>query len=198
MKIGAMILAAGESKRMGEPKLLLPFGKKTMIETVLDNVIRSKVDEVLVVLGAGVEKIKNKIRDYDLRITVNPHFQKGMLSSVQWGFQEISEKIQGVLVCLGDQPSISTEIIDRIIDAYKETGKGIVVPAYKKRRGHPVLIDIKYLEEIKSLSVDVGLRGVVYNHPEDTLEVEVDSPAILRDIDNPDDYHKERGQTLKT
>lgn len=191
MKIGALILAAGESKRMGEPKLLLPFGERTIIETVVDNIVQSKVDEILLVLGSNAEKIEEKIKDFPLRITVNPHFQKGMLSSVQWGFKGLSEKVQGVLVCLGDQPSISTDVIDKIIEAYKQTGKGIVVPTYNKNRGHPVLIDMKYLEEVQNLGADVGLRGVVYDHPEDTLEVEVESPAILKDIDNPDDYSKE-------
>jgi molybdenum cofactor cytidylyltransferase len=191
MKIAAMILAAGESKRMGEPKLLLPFGKKTIIETVIDSVIKSGVDEILVVLGSSAEKIEKKIKDFPLRKTVNPDYKQGMLSSVQWGFKVLSDEIQGVLVCLGDQPSISAVVIDKIIDAYKQTGKGIVVPTYKRRRGHPVLIGIKYLEEIKNLSPDVGLRGVVYNHPEDTHEVEVDTVSILRDIDNPDDYNKE-------
>ena len=191
MKIGALILAAGESKRMGEPKLLLPFGQKTIIETIIDTVIESKVDEILVVLGSSAEKIEEKIKDFPLRITVNPHYKQGMLSSIKWGFKEISDKIHAVLVCLGDQPSISTEVIDKVIDAYKQIGKGIVVPTYNKRRGHPVLIDIKYLEEVQNLSPDVGLRGVVYNHPEDTHEVEVDTPSILRDIDNPDDYTKE-------
>ncbi len=191
MKIAAMILAAGESKRMGEPKLLLPFGKKTIIETVIDSVIKSGVDEILVVLGSSAEKIEKKIKDFPLRKTVNPDYKQGMLSSVQWGFKVLSDEIQGVLVCLGDQPSISAVVIDKVIDAYKQTGKGIVVPTYKRRRGHPVLIGIKYLEEIKNLSPDVGLRGVVYNHPEDTHEVEVDTVSILRDIDNPDDYNKE-------
>lgn len=189
--IGAMILAAGESKRMGEPKLLLPFGKKTIIETVVDTVVQSEADVVLVVLGSDAKKIEEKIKDQPLRTTVNPHFQKGMLSSVQWGFKELSDRVQGVLVCLGDQPSISTLVIDSVVRAYRKTGKGIVVPSYNKNRGHPVLIDIKYLEEIQNLSRDVGLRGVVYNHPEDTYEVEVDSPAVLRDIDNPADYHRE-------
>jgi len=191
MKIGAMILAAGESRRMGEPKLLLLFGERTIIEAVVSSVIHSKVDEVLVVLGSSAEKIEEKIKDFSLRITVNPDYKQGMLSSVQWGFKEIPKEIQGVLVCLGDQPSISTGIIDRVIDAYNRTGKGIVVPTYKKRRGHPVLIDMKYLEEIQNLSPEVGLRGVVYNHPQDTLEVEVDTSSILRDIDNADDYNKE-------
>lgn len=191
MLIGAIILAAGESKRMGKPKLLLPFGYKTIVETVVNNVIQSKADEALVVLGADPEEIKEKIKDFPVTITVNPHYKEGMLSSVQWGFNAIPENIRGVLVCLGDQPSIPPSIMDKVIEAFRSSKKGIVVPAFNKNRGHPVLIDVKYRKEIEDLSPDVGLRDIVYNHPEDTLEVEVDNPAILRDIDNPNDYKKE-------
>lgn len=191
MLVGAIILAAGESKRMGKPKLLLPFGDKTILETVVTNVVQSKADEVLVVLGADPKKTEEKIKDLPVTITVNPHYKKGMLSSVQWGFNAIPKNIRGVLVCLGDQPSIPPSIMDKVIEAFKNSRKGIVVPAFKKNRGHPVLIDVKYRKEIEDLSSDVGLRGIVYNHPGDTLEVEVDTPSILRDIDNPNDYKKE-------
>lgn len=191
MLIGAIILAAGESKRMGKPKPLLPFGDKAIVETVVTNVIQSKADEALVVLGADPEKIEEKIKDLPVTITVNPHYKKGMLSSVQWGLNAIPENIRGVLICLGDQPSIPPYVMDKVIEAFKSSKKGIVVPAFKKNRGHPVLIDVKYRKEIEDLSPDVGLRGVVYNHPGDTLEVEVDTPAVLRDIDNPNDYKKE-------
>jgi len=165
--IWAMILAAGESKRMGKPKLLLPFKNKTIIETLIEKVIPSKVDNVLVVLGSDSKKIEEKIKRFSLKITVNPHFKKGMLSSIQWGFKALPENNQAVLVLLGDQPAVSTAIIDKIIHAYQKTGKGIVLPVYNKERGHPVLIDLKYRNEVEGLSHEVGLRGLVYSHPED-------------------------------
>lgn len=191
MLIGAIILAAGESKRMGKPKLLLPFGDKTIVEAVVNNVIQSKADEVLVVLGADPGKIEDKIKNLPVSTTVNPYYKKGMLSSVQWGFNAFPENLRGILVCLGDQPSIASSVMDKVIETFKSSKKGIVVPVFNKNRGHPVLIHVKYRKEIEDLSPDVGLRGVVYNHPEDTLEVEVDTPAILRDIDDPNDYKKE-------
>ena len=191
MLVGAIVLAAGESKRMGEAKLLLPFGNKTIVEAVVNNVIQSKADKVLVVLGADPEKIEDKIKNLAVNTTVNPFYKKGMLSSVQWGFKSLPENLQGVLVCLGDQPSIPSSVMDKVIEAFKSSKKGIVVPVFKNNRGHPVLIDVKYRKEIGDLSPDVGLRGVVYNHPEDTLEVKVDTPAILRDIDDPNDYRNE-------
>ncbi len=189
--IWAVILAAGESKRMGEAKLLLPFGEKTIIETVLDNVIQSKVEKILVVLGSAREKIEQKIKNYSLKIAFTPNFRSGMLSSVHAGFQVLPDNAQAALVVLGDQPSISTSVINELIDTYKRTRKGIVLPVYKSERGHPVLIDMKYRSEVENLSPDIGLRGTVYNHPEDILEVDVETSSIFQDIDYMEDYKKE-------
>ncbi len=189
--VWAMILAAGESKRMGKPKLLLPFREKTIIETIIETVISSKVEKTLVVLGSDREKIEQRIKNYSLKIAFNPDFRSGMLSSVQAGLQSLPENAQAALVVLGDQPSISTPVINELIDAYKRTGKGIVLPVHKGERGHPVLVDMKYRSEIENLSPDIGLRGTVYNHPEDILEVKVKSQSILRDIDYIEDYKKE-------
>lgn len=189
--IWAMILAAGESKRMGKPKLLLPFGEKTMIETVIDKVIQSNVERILVVLGSNRKKIEKKIGNLPLEIAVNPDFKEGMLSSVQRGLEVLPEEAQAVLIFLGDQPSIPSEVIDSVIDAFRKTGKGIVLPVYKGERGHPVLLDMKYRREVKNLNPEVGLRELVYGRPEDILEVEVDDAGILRDINDIEDYTRE-------
>lgn len=186
-----MILAAGESRRMGQPKLLLPFGEKTIIETVVEKVVSSKVDNTLVVLGSEREKVEQKIKTFPVETAFNPDYPSGMLSSVLCGLRTLPEDTQAVVVVLGDQPSVSKEVIDKIVDAYLETGKGIVLPVYKKERGHPVIIDLKYKDEVESLSPDVGLRGTVYSHPEDILEVEVDTPGIHQDIDDEADYKRE-------
>ena len=189
--IWAMILAAGESRRMGQPKLLLPFGDKTIIETVVEKVISSKVDNTLVVLGSEREEVEEKIKNFPVKLAFNPDYPSGMLSSVLCGFKTLPEETQAVVVVLGDQPSVSKEVVDKIVDAYQKTGKGIVLPVYKKERGHPVIIDMKYKDEVENLSPDIGLRGTVYSHPEDILEVEVDAPEILQDIDDEADYKRE-------
>ena len=189
--IWAMILAAGESKRMGKPKLLLPFGEKTIIEIIVATVVSSKVEQTLVILGSGREKIEEKIKNFPVKIVYNRDFRGGMLSSVQCGFKSLPEETRAVLVVLGDQPKISTTVINKLIDAYKSSGKGIVLPVYKKERGHPVLIDVKYGEEVENLSPEVGLRGTVYNHPEDILEVDVETSCIFQDIDYESDYKRE-------
>ncbi len=189
--IWAMILAAGESKRMGKPKLLLPFREKTIIEIIVATVVSSKVEQTLVILGSAPEKIVQKIKNYPVKIVYNRDFRNGMLSSVQCGFKSLPEETRAVLVVLGDQPSISTSVINELIDVYKSSGKGIVLPVYKKERGHPVLIDVKYGKEVENLSPEVGLRGTVYNHPEDILEVDVETSSIFQDIDYMEDYKKE-------
>ena len=189
--IWAIILAAGKSKRMGKPKLLLPFGEKTIIETVIQNVILSKVDKILVVLGSNQDKIEEKIKDLPIETVVNPHFTKGMLSSVQCGFRSIPKNARAVLVMLGDQPSISSTIINKIIDKFKSTKKGVILPVNKNKRGHPVLIDIKYRDKVERLNPDIGLRELIHNHPEDIMEVELETSNILKDIDNMNDYKRE-------
>jgi molybdenum cofactor cytidylyltransferase len=189
--IWAMILAAGESKRMGKPKLLLPYGEKTIIETIVETVVSSNVENTLIILGSDREKIEEKIKNSPVKIVYNRDFRSGMLSSVQCGFKAVPEETRAVLVVLGDQPKISADVSNKLIDAYKSTGKGIVLPVYKKERGHPVLIDMKYRSEVENLSPEVGLRGTVYNHPEDILEVDVETSSIFQDIDYEADYKRE-------
>jgi molybdenum cofactor cytidylyltransferase len=189
--VWAMILAAGESKRMGKPKLLLPFGDKTIIETIVATIVSSKVEKTLVILGSEQGKIEEKIKNYPVKIVYNRDFRNGMLSSVKCGFQALPEETRAVLVVLGDQPKISTTVINKLVTAYKSSGKGIILPVYNKERGHPVLIDVKYREEVENLSPEVGLRGTVYNHPEDILEVDAETPSIFQDIDDESDYKRE-------
>lgn len=187
----AIILAAGESKRMGVPKLLLPFGRKSIIETVIENVLESSVDKILIVLGADRKKILGKIKNYPLVKTFNPHFKKGMLSSVRWGIQKLPSETKAALVILGDQPQISPLTINLILKAYQSGTKGIVLPVYRKSGGHPLLLDMKYRDEIQALSPEIGLRHLLTLHPDDILKVKMKSAHILRDIDDEADYQQE-------
>jgi len=189
--IYGIVLAAGESKRMGQPKQLLPFGKQTLIETVVENVLQSQIQKTVVVLGANKDEIAKKLDKYPVSMIFNPRFKQGMLSSIQRGFEAIAKEASAVLIILGDQPTIPAWVIDSIIHTYRNTGKGIVVPVFQMRRGHPVLFDCKYRDEVAALDAAVGLRALVHGHPDDVEEVAVESPAILKDIDYPEEYVKE-------
>ncbi len=189
--IYALLLAAGESRRMGKPKLLLPFGQKTIIEHIVDNINQSKVDKILVVLGSHQEEIRSKIADRPVLSVVNHRYQEGMLSSIQTGFEALPKDTAAALVCLGDQPLIPHYVTDRLIETYNKTHKSIVLPVYQKKRGHPILIDMKHKQEVLNLSPDKGLRALVHIHSQDVQEVEVDTQHILKDIDKPEDYARE-------
>jgi molybdenum cofactor cytidylyltransferase len=190
-EIWAIILAAGESRRMGFPKMLLTFNGRTMIENVIANVTESKVDKIIVVLGADMEPIVERIGILDVKYCYNENYKEGMLSSVKCGFRNIPSDNNAVLVFQGDQPLITTDAINTVIEAYLSSGKGIVIPVYKNRRGHPLLIDIKYWDEIEKLSSDKGLRSLANKFSDDVLEVETYDPGILRDFDTYKDYKKE-------
>jgi molybdenum cofactor cytidylyltransferase len=187
-EIWAIILAAGESKRMGSPKMLLPFKGLTMIENVIANVSDSQVNNIMVVLGAVREPIVKLVRTKAVNYCFNENYIDGMLSSVVCGFRNIPIDHGAVLVFQGDQPLVTPKVINSVIDVYLSSGKGIVIPVYKSKRGHPVLIDRKYRLEINKLSPDDGLRSLAHKFPDDVLEVETDEAGILRDFDTYDEY----------
>ncbi len=195
-EIWAIILAAGESKRMGFPKMLLPFRGKTMLGTVIDTVIKSGVDNTLVVLGAENEKITEIVKKFPVKYCYNYSYKDGMLSSVQSGFRNLPADFRAVLVFQGDQPLISPATGCRLIEAYRASDKGILVPVFMKKRGHPLLLDGKYRDEIEKIDPEKGLRSLVENYSGDVLELETDDAGILRDFDTYDEYKREINQIL--
>jgi molybdenum cofactor cytidylyltransferase len=190
----AIILAAGESKRMGSPKMLLPFKGITMLEYVIRNVTESAVDNILVVLGAEREVLTELLSKSSVKYCFNDNYKEGMLSSVKCGFGNLPSDFEVAMIFQGDQPLISSTVINKVIEGYRSHNKGIVIPVYKRRRGHPILIDRKYLYEIEMLDNNEGLRSLSRKFSEDVLEVESDDPGILRDLDTYEEYKKELNQ----
>jgi molybdenum cofactor cytidylyltransferase len=187
-EIWAIVLAAGKSSRMKTQKLLLPFQGKTMIEKVIGNVTNSAVDRTLVVVGCNKDEILAVIDYLPVSHCYNENYKQGMLSSVKAGFRSLPETFEAALVFPGDQPMITPEAVNIVIRAYRQSNKGIVIPVFQKRRGHPLLINSKYREEIEKLEDQEGLSGLACKFPEDVLEVDVNLPGILKDIDTPGEY----------
>lgn len=184
----AIILAAGSARRMGSQKLLLPYGESTMIETVVDNVLASSIEHVMVVLGANQQEVRDALKNRPVQFCNNKDHEKGMLSSVQCGIRALTADAASVLIFLGDQPGIPPAVTNSVIEAYSEELYGIVIPVHAHRRGHPLLVDMKYRKEIEQLDLEHGLRSLRHQFPNDVLEVEVEEPGILVDIDTPADY----------
>ena len=187
--VSAILLAAGESKRMGKPKLLMPFGKSTILEQTVDNLLNSTVSEVIVVLGYKAEEVMPKLAAKPLKTAINPNYHQGMSTSIVAGLNLIDGKAEAVMLALADQPLVDSKIINELIQQFYAHKKGIVNPAYQGRRGHPIIFTIKYKTELLGLKGDVGGRQIVKEHPDDILEVAVDSPGINIDIDTISDYH---------
>jgi molybdenum cofactor cytidylyltransferase len=174
--------------------MLLTFNGKTMIENVIGNVRRSDADNTLVVLGAHKEILTDIIIKSNVKYCYNNNYKEGMLSSVKCGFKNLPSDFKAALVFQGDQPLITPAVINSVINAYRSSGKGIVIPVHNKKRGHPLLLDRKYSIEIDRLDAREGLRSLAYKFPDDVLEVETDDTGILRDFDTYEDYRKEINQ----
>jgi molybdenum cofactor cytidylyltransferase len=146
------------------------------------------------VLGAEKEAILHLAGIQSVVCCYNDNYKEGMLSSVKCGFRNIPVGTRAVIVFQGDQPLIPPIVINTVIKAYLSSDKGIVIPVYNKRRGHPVLIDNRYNDEIEKIGRDKGLRSLAYKFPDDVLEVLTDEPGILRDFDTYSQYLKEINQ----
>ncbi len=187
-QISAIVLAAGQSKRMGRAKQLLPFGSGTILETVIKTLSRAKVDEIILVLGYKGEEIGESLSCHPTKTVINPSYEEGMGSSIVCGLKAVDENADAVMIVMGDQPLINAEVIDRLVKEYGDSDRGIVVPLYKMRRGNPVIFDIKYRDRLSKLRGDIGGREIVDSGSEDVLEVNIESDAVICDIDEEGEY----------
>jgi len=190
--ICAIVLAAGQSRRMGVQKLLLPLGSKTVIAHVVDEVLRSTLGAVYVVVGCEATRITEALTGRRVTFVTNPDTEGDMLSSVRCGLQALPPQCKAAMVVLGDQPAITSALIDAMVRAFAETDKGILAPLYGGKRGHPILFSVRYRDEILERYDAVGLRGLLHAHSDDLLELRVANPGVLSDMDRPEDYQRER------
>jgi len=188
--ISAIILAAGQSKRMGQPKMLLPWGKMTVIEQVITTFLKAGINDLLVVTGGVREQVEKTIDHYAVRKISNEDYAAGdMLSSLQCGLRAMSMETEAVLIGLGDQPQILTESVHSICAAYFESKPRLIVPSFQMRRGHPWLVARPLWNEILELNPPESPRDFLNRHAAEIHYLNMDTPSILADMDTPQDYH---------
>jgi molybdenum cofactor cytidylyltransferase len=192
--IGAVVLAAGLSTRMGEPKVLLPWDKdKTIIEHIVAQLITARVDHITVVTGHQSKAVKALLKPLDVQVVFNRSYKTGeMLSSLKTGLRTMPDHIGAAFITLGDQPRLQPKVVYQLLSAYAESNAPIVAPSYKMQRGHPLLIGRSVWAEILNLPRTASPREVINAHSEAIQYVNVDTDSVLRDVDTPQDYAEER------
>jgi molybdenum cofactor cytidylyltransferase len=185
--VAAIILAAGRSTRMGGPnKLLAELSGKPLVRIVAEQAIASKAKDVIVVTGHQAQLVEQALAGLKLKFVRNPDFAQGLATSVKAGIAAVSEEADGAVICLGDMPMISSQLVDHLIDAFApDRGNLIAVPVSGGRRGNPVLWSRRFFNELMTLDGDIGARHLIAKHNEAVAEVPVEGDGAFLDIDTP-------------
>jgi molybdenum cofactor cytidylyltransferase len=186
--VAAVILAAGASRRMGQPKQLLPVGGQPMVRRVTEAVCAAGLKQVVVVLGARAEAIAEALQDLPIQLVTNHIWQAGLSTSISAGLSALRPEIDAVLLILADQPNLEPELLGTLVDHYRATGAPIVAPFYAGRRGNPVLFDRALFDELEQVHGDRGGRVIIARHGAHLARVDVDDPSVISDIDTLADY----------
>ena len=185
--VAAIILAAGQSKRMGAFKPLLPFGKQSVIKSCIKYLEDGGVESIVVVLGHRSDDVRKHLADTSVSFAFNPDPQSEMGASIAAGVGELPSNARATLIALVDYPAIPSSVVSALIAAWVQ-GSRLVKPTSNGRGGHPVLVDLSLRDELLSLNPKLGLKGLFDKQSGEVNRLEVDSPYIARDIDTWDDY----------
>lgn len=190
--ITAIILAAGESKRMGEPKMLMPWGKSTVLQTVISTFQASGIKDILVVTGGARQQVESLV-GRTVETVFNENYQSGeMLSSIQLGLSVKMREASAALICLGDQPQVEERSVRSVCNAFLTGKSQLVVPSYQMHRGHPWLIARPLWDELLTMKPPKTPRDFLKKNSSKIQYVIVDSSNILADLDTPEDYAKQK------
>lgn len=185
-EICSVILAAGSSRRLGFNKLTLKIDSEAVIRRSVSPFVEAGLGDVVVVAGPHMPALARELDGLAVFLIPNHEHRSGMSSSIRAALPWISEA-KMVFFHLGDKPFVRTKLLSEMIAVYRTSGKGIIIPASHGEKGHPVLMSVApYIEEMKGLTGDKGLRDVIENHKDDMLFIEADD-GVLFDIDTPDD-----------
>lgn len=190
LKVAGIVLAAGRSSRMGQPKQLLSFRGRTILEWTVDNALASSLHRVIVVLGHDAASVQPFIEQRGVDLVINPSPEAGQSSSLKAGLHALTNEIDAALFLLGDQPLVAPETIDRIVATFAAFPSPIVMPTFNGKRGNPVLFSRQTFPRIETLSGDCGARALFQEYAGDIRSVDVHTPTILFDLDTPEDYRR--------
>ena len=186
--VAGVILAAGAASRMGQPKLLLPWKGEALICHAARTALETGLDPVVVVTGAGGLEIQAALAGLDVRFVENPDWQAGQSTSVRAGINALPLSTQAVIFLLGDQPYVSTDLIQALVQIYAQTHPAILAPYVGEKRTNPVLFDVSVFEALRGLRGDAGARTIFAQYPPTPMPWQ--DELLLFDVDTPEDYKK--------
>jgi molybdenum cofactor cytidylyltransferase len=189
--IAGLILAAGESSRMGQDKALLTYRGRTFLETIISILREADVSRVAIVLGHHAEEVQRGVKLEYVEVVINPEYHRGQTSSLQAGLRALeSADLEAVVLCLVDHPLISADTVRALVASFRRSGAPVVIPTFQNQRGHPVLIGRALFSEVSSLDPGEGANTVIGRHHEATQFVAASDPGILLDIDDAETYRR--------
>jgi molybdenum cofactor cytidylyltransferase len=185
--LAAVILAAGESRRMGQPKALVDFRGRTFLLRLLDATKHPRIGLTRVVLGARADEIRAALNLDPGIVVQNSAWQQGQLSSIQAAIRSLhAAQTEGILLCPVDHPLISANVVAALIEQFDSSGKQIVLPTFHGRRGHPVIFRNNLYGELLAAPPDVGARAVVWAHAAEVLEVPTEEQSVVMNLNDPE------------
>ncbi len=186
--VSGLILAAGTSSRMGQPKQLLLFGGTILLDWVMAQAeAASALDEVIVVLGRAADEIRPRLRNTRAKVIINPVFTEGCSGSYKAGMATLDPRAEAVMVLLGDQPGVDSAVINQVADDWRTQGGRIALTSYRGRQGHPIVFARELFDQLRQLSGDKAAWKILDAHPEWVRDVVVDH-AFPADVDTRQDY----------
>jgi len=193
--VSAILLAAGESKRMGDTdKRFLLYKGKPLVNHVMLNLWNSEQSQVIIVMQDNDNNLLNGQENEQIKVVINPDYQQGMTTSIQAGVAAASDKARGYMICLADQPLITTEDYNYIIETFENTylsnKKCIIVPFFDQKKGNPVIFSAHYREAILAHKNMEGCKEIIQANKEHIVTIDMPNDHILRDVDTPEDYEK--------
>jgi len=189
-QVAAIVLAAGGSSRMGQPKQLLPFRGQPMVRWAVDAVCSAGLAQVVVVVGAHAQAVVGALAGLPVELVLNPAWPEGMSTSLRAGLNAVRSEIQAVLIVLADQPTLTPDLVGALLARYWTSGAPIVAPFYGGRHGNPVLFDRALFPELAAVEGDRGGRLLLSKYHEQVAQVEVEDAALLVDVDTYRDYER--------
>lgn len=190
--ISVIVLAAGESRRMGEiNKLHMPINGVPLIRRSIETILAAELGELVVVLGHERVDTEALLEGLPVRTEWNDDYQSGQMTSVHCGLGSLSQTCNGVMIALGDQPALTVNDINYLVDAFfSRDGGEVVIPEYQGKRGNPVIISSRCRQQIIAGNYNLGCRRFIENNPELVRTVEMPGPSVVIDLDTPMDYRR--------